>query len=417
MEQIPVPENKPVMYNNRNKILVLVVIIAIFSYSLGFNFGKKGYVYEPKEFKIVNQKDSPKEVDYKLLWDAINVVNEKYIEKPVNAQKTLYGAVHGAVAATGDPYTDFFEPKDLESFKSDLKGSFDGIGAEVSKKDGMIVIVSPLDDSPAKKAGLLPKDIILKINEKSVADWSVEQAVSEIRGKKGTPVTLTLYREGQSKPFEVTIIRDVIVIKSVKWELKEIVKDGKTKKIGIISISRFGEDTNTLFTKAVSELTQKFAEGYVIDLRNNPGGYLQSAVDLASNWVKMGDVVVTEAKSQGEPEVFKASGVSKLSGLPTVVLINGGSASASEILAGALKDHGLAKLIGEKSFGKGSVQELVDLPEGGAIKVTVAKWITPSGKNLNKDGLEPDVPVKLTEEDIKNTKDPQMEKALEEIAK
>ncbi len=409
------PNQTPTPQKNTSvaKFVVITIVLILASYQLGFSTGKKGFTFVPKEFKVVNQADQPQTVDYQLLWDAINTVNEKYIDKPVDSQKVLYGAVKGAVQATGDPYTDFFEPKDLESFKTELKGSFDGIGAEVGKKNGQIVIVAPLDESPAERAGLLAKDIILQVDGKSTADWSVEQAVSVIRGKKGTEVTLTIYREGKDKPFDVTITRDKIEVKSAKVKYEE--KDGK--KIAVISLTRFGDDTQNLFNQIVSDVLKQNVSGIVLDLRNNPGGYLQTSVELASNWVDSGKVVVTEARSQGDNEVYNASGASRLKDIKTVVLINGGSASASEILAGALHDYGIVKLIGEKSFGKGSVQELVELKGGSAVKVTVAKWITPSGKNLNKEGLVPDIEVKLTEEDVTTGKDPQMEKAMEEIVK
>jgi carboxyl-terminal processing protease len=322
----------------------------------------------------------------------------------------------GAVASVGDPYTEFFEPKDLESFRSDLKGSFDGIGAEISKRDGNIVVVAPLESSPALKAGLMAKDIILKVNGESTANWTTDEAVSHIRGPKGTKVALSVYREGKAEPFDLTITRDKIEIKSVKWEFKDVSAGNGTKKVAVITISKFGDDTKQLFDRAVNETLTRKVDGIVVDLRNNPGGYLQTAVDLASSWIKGGDVVVTEARSQGDSEEYKAYGLNRLSGIKTVVLINGGSASASEILAGALHDHNLAALVGEKSFGKGSVQELVDLQGGAAVKVTVAKWITPSGKNLNKDGLQPDTEVKLTEQDVNANKDPQMDKALEEVS-
>lgn len=390
-----------------------IALIVVLAFGIGYKSGKRGFVYEPKEFKIINVEDAPKNVNYKLLWDAIDVVNQKYIEKKPTPEQYLYGAVRGAVASTGDPYTSFFEPKDLEIFKTDLKGSFDGIGAEIGKINGNIVIIAPLDDSPAKKAGLLAKDIVVKVDGQLTIDWSADEAVSHIRGKKGTKVILNIYREGRTQPFDVEIIRDKIVINSVKYEIKE--KDGK--KIAYIKVNRFGDDTKNLFEKTVNDLLTKSVSGIVLDLRNDPGGYLQTAVELSSHWVKAGDLVVKEARSQGSDVVYNASGLNRLSGIKTIVLINGGSASASEILAGALQDHKKATLLGEKSFGKGSVQELVDLPEGGAVKVTVAKWITPSGKNLNKEGLKPDIEVKLTEDDIKNQKDPQLDKALEEITK
>ncbi len=396
-------------------VILLVVSGAYFS---GFQSGKKGYSFEPKEFKVVNQSESPATVDYNLLWKALGVVQAKYIEKDsINQQKVLYGAVKGAVESLGDPYTTFFEPKTLESFKTDLKGSFGGIGAEVGKKDNNIVIVAPIDDTPAKRAGLQAKDVIVSVDGQSTQEWSVDQAVDKIRGPKGTPVTLSIYREGKGKPFDVKIVRDIIEVKSVKLSYKEIESNGQKKTIAVITLSRFGDDTKALFDKAVTEILNKNVQGVVLDLRNDPGGYLQTAVEVASNWLKAGDLVVSEAHSDGTVNKYTAQGSNRLSGIPTIVLINGGSASAAEILSGALKDHNIAKLVGEKSFGKGSVQELVDLPGGGAVKVTVAKWITPGGKNLNHDGLQPDVEVKLTEEDFNAGKDPQMDKAVEEITK
>lgn len=398
------------------KLVSLVVVIGI-SYWAGMQSGRKGFIFEPKEFKIVNLANQPQLVDYQLLWDAIAKLNDKYIDKPVDPLKTLYGAVSGAMAAAGDPYTEFFPPKDLQTFKTDLKGSFDGIGAEIGKQNGVVVIVAPLDESPAKKAGLLAKDIIYKVNGDSTADWTVDQAVDKIRGPKGTSVKLTIVREGRTQPFDVTIVRDQIQIKSVKWSYKEIERNGEKKKIAVISISRFGDDTKGLFDQAVNDVLRQNVGGIILDLRNNPGGYLQTSVDIASNWLDSGKVVVSEAHSDGSAEKYYAEGNNRLAGVKTAVLINGGSASAAEILSGALHDYKVSELIGEKSFGKGSVQEIFELGGGSAVKITIAKWITPNGKNLNKDGLDPDVPVKLTEDDISKGRDPQMDKALEEIVK
>lgn len=392
---------------------VLAILFIAGSFRFGYASGAKGFVFEPKEFKIINQKDQVGEVDYSLLWQTVEELNKHYLEGPVSPKETLYGAVKGAVSASGDPYTEFFSPEDLKDFQTDLKGKFDGIGAEIGKKNGNIVVVSPLDESPAEKAGLRPKDIIVKVNDELVNDWSVEQTVRKIRGEKGTAVKLTIYREGDSEPFDVSIIRQTIEIKSVKWEVKmHKTQDGAEKKVGIITLSRFGEDTSRLFADSVRDLKKQNVSGIVLDLRNNPGGFLDTSVDLASYWLSRGTLVVNESKGDGTQIPFVSSGIEALKDTKTVVLINGGSASASEILAGALHDHGKAKLVGEKSFGKGSVQELVDLPGGSALKVTIAKWITPGGRNLNKDGLEPDEKIEMSDEDYKNERDPQMEKAL-----
>ena len=394
-----------------------VLLLVVIAYGLGYQTGHKGFIYNPKDFKVVNQADQPANVDYNLLWKALDVVNSKYIDKPIDQQKALYGAVKGAVESAGDPYTTFFPPKDLTNFRTQLAGSFGGIGAEVGKKDGNIVVIAPLDGSPAQKAGIKSGDIIVKVNGESTQDWSVEAAVEKIRGPKGTPVTLTLFRTGKDKTFDVKIVRDTIAIKSVKWSYKEVTVDGKKKTIAVINLSEFGDDTEGLFNQAVNEVLTKNVSGIILDLRNDPGGYLQTAVAVASNWVTKGDTVVSEAHSDGTSQVYSATGNPRLAGIKTIVMINGGSASASEILSGALRDHNLATLLGEKSFGKGSVQELVDLPGGSAVKVTVAKWITPGGKNLNHNGLDPDIKVTISDDDVKNNNDAQLNKALEEIVK
>ncbi len=408
----PESQSKP---RDKNKIIwtILVLSFIALSFRSGYYFGSKGFVFVPNEYKIINQKDQPGTVDYSLLWKAIDVINQKYIDKPVDPKKTLYGAVKGAVSASGDQYTEFFTPEDLESFKTELKGSFDGIGAEVGKKNDSIVIVSPLEGSPAEKAGLLPKDYIVKVDGKPTNEWTVEQAVQAIRGPKGTEVVLTIFRDGKTDTFEVKIKRAEINVKSVKLSFKE----NSGKNIAVITVSRFGDDTREAFANAVAEVKNKKADGLILDLRNDPGGYLDAAVDLASYWVPKGKLIVTEQHSEKDTIPFNSEGYKELEGFKTVVLINGGSASASEILAGALQDYGFGKLIGEKSFGKGSVQELIDLPGKSAVKVTVAKWITPKGKHLNKDGLIPDIEVKRTEKDFADNKDPQMDKALEEIIK
>jgi carboxyl-terminal processing protease len=407
------PKSRPTGRRIFGAILIIMALVA--SFRLGYTSGSKGYVFEPKSFSVINQSEAPVTVDYNLLWDALDMVNKKYIDKDsINQQDVLYGAIRGAVAAAGDDYTEFFDPKELEEFNTQLGGSFDGIGAEVGKKDNNIVIITPLDDSPASRAGVRAKDIIVKINGESTAEMTVDEAVGKIRGQRGTTVTLTLYREGQTQTFDVTIKREKIDVKSVKLTYQTV----NDKKIAIIELSRFGTDTSEAFAKAVNDLLVAGAKGVVVDQRNNPGGYLDVSVDLASYWLPKGQLVVTEARSDKDSQPYNSSGYGRLSGLKTVVIMNGGSASAAEILAGALHDHGVATLVGEKSFGKGSVQQLFTLPDNkSAVKITVAKWITPNGKNLNKDGLVPDIEVKLTDDDIAAGRDPQLAKAVEEAAK
>ncbi len=292
MENQPVPETSQIHTKFGPRLGIFILIIIILTYAFGYHMGHKGYVFVPNSFKVVNQSSLPQTVDYSLLTDAINVLNNKYIDKPVDQQKILYGAIAGAVAAVGDPYTTFFDPPGLNNFQTNLKGSFDGIGAEVGGNNGNVVIVAPLPDSPAAKAGLMPKDIIAAVNASSTAGLSVDQVVSQIRGPKGTSVTLTIVRGTNTKPFDVKITRDQIVIKSVKWSYKDVSVNGKTQHIAIIQVSEFGDDTTMLFTQAVNDILTHNVSGIVVDLRNNPGGYLQSAVDVASNWLAADTTVV-----------------------------------------------------------------------------------------------------------------------------
>jgi carboxyl-terminal processing protease len=414
----PLPTNNPKRrkraYFIRGAAVLLIIAV---SYYVGYNVGRKGFVFVPKTFQVINQNNEPAVVDYNLLWKTLDVLNNQYIDKPIDQQKVLYGAVSGAVSALGDPYTTFFPPQQLNDFQTQLAGSFGGIGAEVGEKDGNVVVIAPLDGTPAKAAGIRAGDIIAQVDGQSTSGWSVDQAVDKIRGPKGTSVTLQIVRQGQDKPLTFKIIRDTIVVKSVKWSYKTVSVNGQNKTIAIITISEFGDDTTGLFNQAVNDILTHNVSGIIIDLRNNPGGYLQSAVDVASNWVKQGDLVVSEAHSDGTTITYKGEGNPRLAGIKTIVLINGGSASAAEILSGALHDHGFAQLLGEKSFGKGSVQELVNLPGGSGVKVTVAKWITPNGVNLNHNGLTPDIPVTLTSDQANAGKDPQMDTALQQFTK
>ena len=417
MESMETQENKRQTKKGWVIKTVSVVVLLAVSFGLGLHLGKKGYVFQPKSFSVVNQGSGPQNVNYQILWDALNDLNQKSIEKPIDQQKALYGAVSGAVASLGDPYTEFFAPQDLTNFQTQMQGNFDGIGAAVGMQNGLITIIAPLDGSPAQKAGLLSQDVIAKVNASSTATWTVDQAVAAIRGPQGTPVTLTILRQGKSQPFDVTITRENIVVKSVNWKYKDVQVNGKTEHIAIITISQFGDDTKGLFEQAVTDVLQHSVSGIVLDLRNNPGGYLQTAVDAASAWIPKGKTIVTEAHSDGTSVVYSAEGNNQLANIKTVVLINGGSASAAEILSGALHDYKIAELIGEKSFGKGSVQELDNLPDGSAVKITIAKWITPNGQNLNHNGLNPDVPVTLTQDEVNKGQDPQMDKAIQEITK
>jgi len=315
------------------------------------------------------------------------------------------GMKKGLVEAAGDPYTVYLSPKDAKEFSEDLNGTFSGIGAELGKRDDKIVIISPLSGSPSEKAGLRPGDQIVSINGADVTKLSVDAVVNKIRGDVGSEVTIGIVRGGEAKEYK--IVRAQINVPSVETKILP-------GNIGYMKITRFGDDTAELAKKGAAEFKEKKVTGVILDLRNNGGGLLSSSVDVASLFLD--NKVVVEEKTGGKvTSSLKTGDNPPLGGVPTVVLINGGSASASEILAGALSDHKAAKLLGEKTFGKGSVQELLDLEDGGKLKVTVARWFTPNGKNIDKAGIKPDIEVKLTDEDYNKNRDPQKDRAIQEL--
>lgn len=351
-------------------------------------------------------KELPKNLDYSSIEELYDNLRLNY-DGELEITEILDGLKYGLAESTGDPYTVYLSKEDNEEFDSDINGTFTGIGAELIEENNVVVIATPLSGFPAEKAGVKARDIILKIDGEDATQLKVSEAVKKIRGEKGTEVTLTLLRDGDQ--LEITITRDVISIPSVKSEIK----DG----IGILTIYRFGEDTAELTNKYADEYVSKKVKGVIVDLRNNPGGYLDQSVSVASLWVERNNLVVEEKRGQVTVKKDLAIGDNKLKNIPTVLLVNGGSASASEILAGALKDYKLATLVGEKTFGKGSVQQIIDLSDGTALKVTVSSWHTPKGQNINKDGIVPDAELELTAEDIKQKNDTQLNKAIEIINK
>ncbi len=359
-------------------------------------------------YEVINENlGKPKDLDFSLFWDAWQAVEQKHLEKP-DRTKMLYGAISGMVKSLGDPYTVFFDPTETQKFSSDLSGVFEGIGAEIGIKKGALTIIAPLVKSPAEKAGIRAGDKILKIDNTLTGDLTIDEAVNLIRGPKGTAVTLTIMRGAEEKSREIKVIRETIVVKSVEWKIEAAGEE----KIAVIKISRFADDTAGEINLAANEILKSDVKGIILDLRNDPGGYLESAVDVASIFISANRIVTIENFQDGKKNNYLTRGGDKLSNLPVVVLINEGSASAAEILAGALRDNRQTKLVGEKTFGKGSVQELESLKNDSSIKITVAEWLTPSGKNINKEGLKPDVEVALTDEDFEAKKDPQFDEAL-----
>lgn len=397
------------------KINIATLLIAVLTFVLGWQLGHKEVDFKWKNYKpaiTVENKEPPEHinVDFKLFWDTWDLVSRQYLDKKaVDPNKLFYGAISGMVAALGDPYTVFLPPDQQKSSKEELNGSFEGVGIQLGfNKDKRLVVVAPVSGTPAQKAGIKPQDIIIEIDDTNTSGMSLPDAVKLIRGPKGSQVKLTIFRDGDEDTGQFTLTRDTIVVKSVEVSFKETPTG---KNIAVIKLTRFGDRTQEEWDKAVSDILSKAPAGLVLDLRNNPGGYLEGAVFIASEFLDDG-VVVMQEKSSGERSSYKVNREGKLKKLPMTVLINKGSASASEIVAGALQDRKRAKLVGEKSFGKGTIQEAEDLPGGTGIHITVAKWLTPNGHWVNEtQGLTPDVEIKAEIED--DTKDPQLDKALE----
>ncbi len=381
----------------RSLTALVLLFAVVFSFGIGVAVGQAQKGSASSRVPV----EGTAEVDFTEFMEVWRVLKDRFYQ-PLSDEELYTGALRGLVAGANDPYTVYFDQAESKEFAEDLEGSFDGIGAEIGIKDDQLQIIAPLAGTPAERAGVRSGDHILAIDGTPADDLTVAQAVRLIRGERGTQVTLTL-RRGTDVPFETKITRQKITVDSVKWEIK----DG----IATIDVSLFGPDTATLFSKAVSDAVAKDARGVLLDLRGNPGGLLNVAVQIASSWV--GSQVVVREQGPGIDDAFTGSGPARLADIPTVVLVDGGSASASEIVAGALQDYGLATVVGKTTFGKGSVQDLVSLPDGSSVKVTIAAWHTPKGRSIEKTGIAPDVDVEFTEEDLHERRDSQKEKALE----
>lgn len=349
------------------------------------------------------------DLDFSLFWDTWNRINEKYVDRDKISEKDLlYGAISGMVSALKDPYTVFFPPDQAKRFQEEIQGEFGGVGIEIGLRDQTLTVIAPIDGTPAAKAGLLAGDKILKIDDLQTNDLTIEKAVSLIRGKKGTKVTLTILRNGNDKPQDYTLIRDTIKVPVIT---KKIIEEN----IGYIQLHTFNQKAGSEFKNAVNNLQNKGMKKLILDLRNNPGGLLDLAIELSSYFLEPNKTVVIEDFGNNKKNELRSETNGLLKDIPLVILINKGSASASEILAGALHDQKGTILIGEKSFGKGSVQQVDDLKGGASLKVTVAKWLTPKGRSISEQGIEPDIKIELSDEDQTEKKDPQLDKAIEII--
>ena len=373
-----------------------VIIVAIISFAAGTRYETIFAAAAP----MFGMRASNKTIDLSSVQETYQQLAANYDGK-LDTQKLIYGASRGLVAAVGDKHTSYMDPEESEEFKKSLSGNIGGgIGAEIGLRNNKPTIIKPLNDSPAQKAGIKAGEVIMKVNGEEAADWGVDKVVDKIRGEIGTSVKLTLQNGQQIR--EVSVVRQNITAPAVESRIH-----GKT---GILTVSRFNDDTVSAARKAAREFIDRGVTKVIVDLRNNPGGTVGSAQGLLGLWLN-DQVVLTERRGSETVKTLNSTGSPILENMQTVVLINENSASASEITAGALRDYGKAKLVGKKSYGKGSVQVVLDLSSGSQLKVTEARWYTPKGKNIDKEGIKPDVEVELTADDVKNDKDPQLEKA------
>lgn len=389
-------------------LISLIIVVGI----LGFGI-YLGYSHRPEIEKVSSIINKTPQVettaDFNAFWKVWNTLNEKSIfTDKIKDQDRVWGAISGLASSLGDPYTVFFPPEEDKSFKEEILGSFEGIGAEIGIKDEALTIIAPLKDTPAWKSGIKSGDKIIKIDKVSTNDMTIDKAIDLIHGPKGTNVILTILREGESKTREIVITREKIQIPTIDTELRD---DG----IFVIKFYSFSENSANLFRDALIKFIDSKSGKLILDLRGNPGGYLDSAINISSWFIDEGDIILSEDRGDGsKPKIYRSHGPRLFNDeLSFVVLINGGSASASEILAGALHEHGIATLVGDKTFGKGSVQELIKITDDTSLKVTVANWLTPNGTSISLKGIEPDVKVSFTEKDYTTKKDPQMDKAVE----
>jgi len=400
-------------YKFSKKYLIFIgVVLVATAFALGFQLGAQNNQHTAAAYllnKSVPLAIEEGGVDFAPFWKVWNIIDEKYPNgREVADQDRVWGAISGLAGSLNDPYTTFFPPQEAKMFKESISGEFGGVGMEVGIKDKVLTVIAPLKDTPAYRAGIKSGDKILKIDETATNNLSIDKAVSLIRGEPGTKVKLTIFREGDSEPSEIEVIREIIKIPTLDTEKRP---DG----IFVIRLYNFSNQSPLLFREALRELLRSGSKKLILDLRGNPGGFLEASIDIASWFLPIGKTVVIEDFGQKSPEhIYRSKGYNLIDNkYKVIVLIDGGSASASEILAGALKDNAVATLVGEKTFGKGSVQELVDVTAETSLKITIAKWLTPSRISISEQGLEPDIEVKITKEDIEAKKDPQLEKAVE----
>lgn len=379
-------KKKKYIWLKRFIFMALILLCLDSVYILGYWSGQKGNVSAliPSQISKLNVGKSS-DVNFATFWEAWNLLKAKSVQD-IDNKKMVEGAINGMLGSTNDPYTFYLTKEENDRFREDIGGEFSGIGIEIIEKNGVPVVVAPLSDTPAEKAGFKPNDIIVEVDGAKTSDLGFNDTINKIRGAEGTKVTLKVLRASSTDPITIEVVRAKITVKSVEWSMKNV--DGK--KVEYIKIRQFGDDTDALFETAAKDVIKNNPEGIILDLRNDPGGYLETAVNISSYFINDG-TIVSERGRDGSSQEYHSTGNGKLKNYKVTVLVNGGSASASEIVTGALRDRLSSKVIGEKTFGKGSVQELLNLSDGSAVKITVAKWFTPNGNQINGEGLTPDI--------------------------
>lgn len=418
---------------NKLQLILVILISLLLGYAVGVNKVNLDWKNYKPQFSIIN-KEPPANlgtVDLSMFWNVWDRVNSMYYDKKaLDPQKMLNGAISGLVASLGDPYSMFLPPAQQTSFQQQMAGQFFGIGAELGMQNKNIIVIAPLDGSPAEKAGLKAGDVVVKVDDKSTLGWDLQKAVDNIRGPKGTKVVLGVVHKDDKNVTSIPITRDTITVKSVFGWIKSV-KDVdaistsfKNKyandKVMYVRLSEFGDATNADWVTIVGKLSKqlqsdKSVKGVILDLRNNPGGYLTDATFIAGEFLQEGTPVVMEDPGNGDTTAYKVNRQGNLIGVPLVILINGGSASASEIVSGAMQDYGVATLVGDQSFGKGTIQQALDMGDGAGLHITIAKWLTPKKRWIHGIGLTPDVKVSLDPNDPSH--DTQLEKAIEVLVK
>jgi carboxyl-terminal processing protease len=402
--------------------IVIVIAAAMASFGVGYISGvrtgraESGVpITDIVAARVVHRDAAPpssaSEFDFRLFWEVWSLVQREHLRQPVSDAALYYGALSGLVAGVGDPYSTFFDPDRARRFRQDLAGQLEGIGAEIGIKQRQLTVIAPLPDSPAARAGIASGDIILAIDDRPTANMTLEEAISRIRGPEGSAVRLLVLARGQRASRELAIVRAVIHVTSVR---SEPARTPRGTPVAVLTIAHFNGDTAAGFDTVVRDIIAGKYRGIVLDLRNNPGGFLETAIDVAGAWVDH-RVVVRERKRDGSVSEHQTNGIARLASMPTVVLVNAGTASAAEIVSGALQDYHLATIIGESTFGKGTVQNLTALRDGSAIKLTIAEWLTPAGRSIEGDGIRPDIVVTDERADSDADPDPQMARALAEL--